>query len=180
MLILGHMGITVGLAGIAGCLVEKVAKKEFNINYGLVALGSMFPDIIDKPLGHMILRDTINYGRIFSHTLVFTALLWLVALWALRRGIFWPLAFSFGTLAHLVLDEMWQRPTVLFWPLYGWGFPSSGQDFLQGVLQSMHRPDVYLPEILGAAILIGFWLGKRGKTVPPIPKSINQGKEIPR
>lgn len=163
MLFLGHIGITLGLARFIELCTTKTGKysKYININYGLAAVGSMLPDIIDKPLGHLILRDSLNYGRIISHTLVFSSLLWLIALASLRRGIKWPLAFSFGSLVHLALDEMWQRPAVLFWPLYGWGFPSSNQDFLQGVLQSLHRPGVYLPEILGAVILIVLWLNRK-------------------
>lgn len=62
MLLLGHAGITVGLAVIAERAAKKIKGEDFNfnINYGLVALGSMLPNIIDKPLGHVILREILN------------------------------------------------------------------------------------------------------------------------
>lgn len=163
MLIFGHVGITIGLAKMIERAIRRTAKKDkfLNVHYGLVALGSMLPDIIDKPLGHIFLRESLNYGRIISHTLVFSALLWLIALAALRRGVRWPLAISFGSLVHLILDEMWQIPQTLLWPLYGWSFPHSSQNFLLGVFYSIYRPEVYIPEIAGAAILLLFWLDCR-------------------
>ena len=33
------------------------------------------------------------------------------------------LALAAGTFAHLILDEMWQVPVTLFWPLLGFSFP---------------------------------------------------------
>ena len=33
------------------------------------------------------------------------------------------LALAFGTLMHLILDQMWRAPTTLIWPAYGWAFP---------------------------------------------------------
>lgn len=41
------------------------------LDYRLLVLASMLPDIIDKPLGQVFLKDTFNYGRIYGHTLVF-------------------------------------------------------------------------------------------------------------
>jgi len=71
------------------------------------------------------LREALNNGRIISHTLVFAALLWVIAMAALRRGMYGPQAVSFGSLVHLALDEIWLKPATLFWPFLGWGFPYS-------------------------------------------------------
>ncbi|KJR98024.1 MAG: hypothetical protein VR68_12100 [Peptococcaceae bacterium BRH_c4a] len=45
------------------------------------------------------MRETLNNGRIISHTLVFAALLWVIALLALRKGMYGPMAVSFGSFA---------------------------------------------------------------------------------
>lgn len=37
----------------------------------LVIIGSMLPDLIDKPLGIYLMGNTLSNGRVLSHTLVF-------------------------------------------------------------------------------------------------------------
>lgn len=162
MLILGHVGITLGLAVVSEGITKKIKGDEFklNINYGLVALGSMLPDIIDKPLGHVILWETLNNGRIISHTLLFTLLLWVISLLALRWGIYWPLSVSFGSLAHLGLDLMWLKPSILFWPLFGSIFTYSDKDFISGIIQNLNKPRVFIPEILGGLIIVAFLINR--------------------
>ncbi len=160
---LGHVGITVGLAWAAGRASIKITGNDVNINYGLVALGSILPDIIDKPLGHVILKESLNNGRILGHTLLFVSLLFLFAMLTRHRGRGGSLSVFFGSAAHLALDKMWERPATLFWPLYGWGFPYGSGDFWLRLIQNMHKPENYIPEILGAAILVLFLIERRRK-----------------
>ena len=44
------------------------------VDIRLLAIGSLLPDIIDKPVGQVFFRGTFSDGRIFSHTLLFLAL----------------------------------------------------------------------------------------------------------
>ncbi len=37
-------------------------------------IGSMLPDIIDKPLGGLICKETLGNGRTYAHTLLFLLL----------------------------------------------------------------------------------------------------------
>jgi len=91
--------------------------------YQASALGSLLPDIIDKPVGQFFFRDTFSNGRIFCHTLLFLILITLAGLCLYRsRGKTWLLGFSFGTFMHLIQDQMWLEPRTFLWPLYGFAF----------------------------------------------------------
>lgn len=125
----------------------------------LLLVGSLLPDIVDKPVGQFFLRETFSNGRIFSHTLVFLALITIIGLYLYRRGgRTWLLALSFGTFTHLVFDQMWRAPHTLLWPAYGLVFDKV--DVTNWVPNMLHAlatdPQVYLPELAGAAILIWF------------------------
>ena len=137
------------------------------IDIRLLLLGSLLSDIIDKPIGRFLFRDTISNGRIFSHTLLFSILISLVGLYLYRsRGKLWLLVLSFGTFTHLIFDQMWRAPQTLFWPLYGFAFAKGDTGWMLSLLDALLRdPGVYLPELAGLAILIWFtWLVvRRGK-----------------
>jgi inner membrane protein len=125
----------------------------------LLLVGSLLPDIIDKPIGQFFFRETFSNGRIFSHTLVFLALITIVGLYLYRHsGRTWLLVLSFGTFTHLVFDQMWRAPHILLWPVYGFVFEKV--DLTNWVPRIFHAlftdPQVYLPELAGAAILIWF------------------------
>jgi len=136
--------------------VESVAD---HADLRLLLVGSLLPDIIDKPVGQLLFRETFSSGRIFSHTLIFLALITIVGLYLYRRRRqTWLLALSFGTFTHLVLDQMWHAPHTLLWPAYGLAFARA--DLTNWVPNMLHAlltdPQVYLPELAGAAILIWF------------------------
>jgi len=129
-----------------------------HIDYRFILLGSIFPDIVDKPLGMLIFSGVIANGRIYTHTLLVNLVLLFMGMYLLKRKGANFLAFSLASCFHLVLDEMWLDLQTLLWPLYGWGFPKQvishwWEHILQGLFTN---PWVYLPEIIGAVILLGF------------------------
>ncbi|MFC1907402.1 metal-dependent hydrolase, partial [Chloroflexota bacterium] len=70
-----------------------------------------------------MLRNTLDNGRIISHTLLFLLIITLIGIYLYRvRRRNWLIVISAGTLAHLVFDEMWRTPETLFWPLFGFAF----------------------------------------------------------
>lgn len=127
----------------------------------LFVIGSLLPDIIDKPLG--MLNENLSNGRIYSHTLLFLTVLGVAAWYQQRRTARrWLLALWLGTGAHLVLDSMWQTPETLFWPLYGWAFTRLEIENFTSWMQELsdevlRNPAVYLPEIIGV-IVLGWFL----------------------
>ena len=123
MLLLGHTGITLALA--KGIITSRKGKRFSElVDYRLVLIGSMLPDIIDKPLGGLILKDTLGNGRIYAHTLIFLLLLFGIGIF------FWVkykrpemLVLAGGSFVHHILDGMWRFPGTYLWPFYGWSFP---------------------------------------------------------
>ncbi len=131
------------------------------IDIRLLLIGSLLPDIIDKPLGIYIFPEALSNGRIFSHTILFLFIVTISGIYLFRsRGKTYLLAVSFGILTHLILDQMWLAPRTLFWPIYGIAFDKSGTT--DWIINIIHRlvidPTVYIPELVGLAILVWFVL----------------------
>lgn len=142
--------------------------ETFDVRFILV--GSLLPDIIDKPLGQVLLREILNNGRIFSHTLVFLAVVGASGLFVYRRySRTWLLALTLGTGAHLVLDSMWRTPQTLLWPAYGLAFDKGDMNlsqWTQGMMNGLFtNPAVNVPEIIGLIVMAWFlWdLLRQGK-----------------
>jgi membrane-bound metal-dependent hydrolase YbcI (DUF457 family) len=129
------------------------------IDIRVLLIGSLLPDIIDKPLGQLLLKDTLSNGRTFCHTLLFFLLIFLTGFYLYRnKGKDWGIILSFGVFVHLILDQMWRTPQTLLWPIYGFAFPKGDiANWLNNVLLALYTdPAIYLPELIGAVILIWF------------------------
>ena len=136
---------------------------------GLVAvglLGGVLPDLVDKPLGHLLLASTIDNGRLVAHSLAFLLLL-LVAgslLFRGRRPWLAP-ALALGVLSHQLLDAMWRDPSAWFFPLLGPFTPGHYPDyFLSGLTAELGSPSEWL---FGAATLALVLAVLRPAFVPP-------------
>jgi hypothetical protein len=142
MLLFAHLGLTL----LSGRFMRWA-------DMAFLALGSMLPDIIDKPLG-LLAFGTPAAGRTICHTLLFLFVLGALAVYL--RDVRVASVFA-GVLAHLTLDFMWQSPVVLLWPLLG-NFPRARElgvlDYLQVLLHGLGSPMVWVPEVLGLAYLI--------------------------
>ena len=170
MLLLAHTGITLGaatlLAGAAnirkksgnGILTWFTSLSEY-VDIRILIIGSVLPDIIDKPLGVFFFRDTFSNGRIYPHTLLFLVILAAAGYYLYRRRqSTWLLVLAFGTFAHHVLDEIWLTPKTMLWPFLGFAFDRVDvEDWLSFWLWDMFDyPHVFIPEILGLVILLWF------------------------
>ncbi|AKG53567.1 hypothetical protein DGWBC_0904 [Dehalogenimonas sp. WBC-2] len=134
----------------------------------MLFIGSMLPDIIDKPLGMWLFSDEFSNGRIFSHTLLFVLLLTAVGIYLYnRRSYLGVLVLAAGSLAHLILDGMWLTPKTLFWPVFGLGFEHHVyENWLGNIVHTLAtNPGVYIPEIIGGLLLaVFFWdIIRRGR-----------------
>jgi membrane-bound metal-dependent hydrolase YbcI (DUF457 family) len=148
------------------------------IDLAYLALGSILPDIIDKPLG-LIVFGTPAMGRIFAHTLLF--LLALTALAIALRDVRIA-SISGGVLAHLVLDSMWKSPVTLLWPFLG-NFPMTVElstfSYIQQLLFELTNPSVLIPEVLGLSYLIYFAFERRSSLVGRLSRVV-EGHRILR
>ncbi|MGA1873684.1 MAG: metal-dependent hydrolase [Thermoplasmatota archaeon] len=140
---LGHLGIP---------LVPFLLGREPDWDIRLLALGAFLPDIIDKPLGHLILSE--NNGRIFAHTLLFASLLLMAA--AAWRPL---MPLSLGVSSHLLLDGIFLDPRGALWPILG-GFESTDYEVIRW-LHAFAEPYTLTEELLGLAVLV-FVLWKFG------------------
>lgn len=161
MFILGHLGITVGIFALARKLPGLSA---IPMDLRLVALGAMLPDLIDKPLGQIILADHIGNGRMIAHTLLFCILLFAAGLYIYRgRQHTGMLVISAASFLHLLEDSLWNTPETLFWPLLGTGFPNNTPqigfaEFFLDILRTSYTPassHVFISEVIGLVFIMG-------------------------
>jgi membrane-bound metal-dependent hydrolase YbcI (DUF457 family) len=87
-------------------------------------IGAVLPDLIDKPVGYILLPGIVGYGRVFFHTLPVFAVLLIIGLllWRYRKSPI-ILAIAIGILSHQLIDMMWEDPANWLYPFLG---PYSG------------------------------------------------------
>ncbi len=130
-------------AGMSVLLVWTVFRDPA-IDYRLVVVGALAPDLIDALTG----------GTWAAHSVLFSVVLLLAVMLgtrhrrALRRRL---LALPIGTFLHLVLDGAWADTDAFWWPLTGWSFGDTP-------IPSLDRGWVNLVlEVIGAAALVWCW-----------------------
>lgn len=162
MFIFGHIGITLGIFYLLSRLFPK---KNIPVDLKWIAFGALLPDFIDKPLGRIILAESIGSGRIFAHTLIFAILLGLTAYYMFQqKGWIIPLIVAGASFCHVLEDQIWNSPGVFLWPLLGWGFPKDALSggFIEYFLRILTRSydpaysGVFIPEIIGLGIILLF------------------------
>jgi inner membrane protein len=184
MLLFGHLGITLGVALVCRQAYFALSKSGgtrgsrnglsggdchgghedprdrlpgglFDLRFWV--LGSILPDLIDKPLGHLFFSQFFGgNGRIYGHTLLFALLLFGIGLFLfLSKKKAWLLALGFGVLIHMVLDFTWRTPITFLWPLLGGNFPPEpeGDWILRMIIGLITSPGEYIIEIAGLVIM---------------------------
>ncbi|MFI5350105.1 MAG: hypothetical protein ACHQ2Z_11210 [Elusimicrobiota bacterium] len=165
MFLLGHLGI--------GLKTASPFRRDLPLKPLL--LGTLLPDLIDKPLYYGLAWATGRRGfdlglisgtRTFGHTLLFT--ISLAALASARRSKMIA-ALALGSATHLLLDvvsDVFTRKTdyslhILAWPLLGWRFPGYLYEGIGEHLGHFRQPFFLYAELIGAFILIAEWRGAR-------------------
>jgi hypothetical protein len=114
------------------------------IDYRLVALGAVLPDLLDAPFG----GARVAHGVLASVALLTIVVLATIGRRAARRR--W-LALPIGTFLHLVLDGAWATTTLFWWPL-------GGTSFGDHPLPSLERGGWSVAmEVVGALELAWLW-----------------------
>ena len=143
---------------VCGLVVGYLLADRFK-NMALIVpciFGALLPDLIDKPLGLLVLSSSIGSGRIFSHTLLFLLLL-LIAGLAIRSRYRAPalLAVAVGVASHQALDLMWEMPETWFYPFLGQFKPIVQEGwFLQKLLLELQNPVEWVSALLLALLLL--------------------------
>ena len=116
MFIFGHLGITLGIAFLVFYTLKIVPDRRL---YGFILTGAILQDLIDKPIGEILLANSISNGRLFAHTLLFVFILLLIGTCIYKRngseekGVVF---LGFCSFLHLCEDRMWLSPETLFYP----------------------------------------------------------------
>jgi membrane-bound metal-dependent hydrolase YbcI (DUF457 family) len=151
MLIFHHLFL--GL--IAGIILAVLLSNKWAVLYG--GIGAILPDLLDKPLGQILLVDTLNYGRIYAHTLILAVILIIfgLAIWYQNRKRILLLCIGAGILIHQLGDAMWNAPVNWFWPFLG-SFPPSSEIYPpipEGYLPFLYLASWIVAVIAGAAVI---------------------------
>ncbi len=157
MLFFGHLGLGV-VCGVGVTEADKLLEpsQPLQLDYRLVLLGAVLPDLLDKPVGELILPSAFHSGKIFGHTLLVSVCLLAVggALYHSRRktGV---LSLGIGTTSHLLGDAMWKTTATLLWPLLGWFRPEevTGSWFAR-MLNYLSSPFIFFTELTGLLLLV--------------------------
>ena len=191
MLLFGHVGIAAAAAKFTdfafpqeildnrdsgfrykiALTLAKIRDKTGKLDYRTIVIGSMLPDIIDKPLFLVFGESGLFTGRSHAHTLLFALLL-------LSGGIFrrksWLLTLALANVFHLMLDSIWDNPETLFWPFLGNFKLYEAEGWVSDLWYNLtHLPELYIPEIIGL-IVIGYLVYRILKT-RGINRFIRQG-----
>lgn len=152
-MILWHLGMTV--------LIVRFVFRDPDMDLRWVLVGSILPDLIDKPLGSVLFNETFRTHRLFSHSVLFPVLGLLIVLVVTRRGSAIRkglIGLVIGALVHLVLDAAWADPEAFWWPLFGFEFPHVADSAIGDLLRSMvSNPWVWAGEAAGGIYLIALW-----------------------
>jgi len=114
MLLMCHLFI-----GLVLGLMLSVRLRDRRLAF-FAAFGALLPDIIDKPLGHLLLAGTVDSGRIFFHGIAVLAIVRLFGFFLLQQKRIWSgIALALGILSHQLLDTMWDTPVNWWYPFLG-------------------------------------------------------------
>lgn len=99
-------------------LLKKRLPALQRVDYRLVALAAMGPDLIDKPLAVLYFYRRYKAAVLFAHTLLahLTIFGWIV--W--KKPQWWPYLAAFN--GHALLDRLWFFHDTWYWPFRGWRF----------------------------------------------------------
>jgi hypothetical protein len=127
----------------------------------LATIGSVLPDLVDKPMGYLIYGDILGHGRLYLHTLlllILLACLGVLAMHLYRSNLVAVVAGLFGL--HQAMDLMWLIPTTWFYPFLG-AFPTEAPVDLGGWLFALEVGSLSEWVFLGVLVLVivSIWRG---------------------
>ena len=142
-------------AGLTMLIVWFVMRGNPRVDYRVVAVASLLPDLIDKPIGRLILRTRYESGRIYAHTLLLNLALFCVLFFLRGRSKRQFVLVPISSLLHLAEDGVWSEPRLFWWPLFGTQFPRQPLvDGPFGFLNPANNPGAVWQEAVGVAVLL--------------------------
>lgn len=135
--------------------------RDPKVDVRFLFIGAMLPDLVDLPVGTLLLADRYSTGELWSHSLLIPTLYMSLVLLSTRRGRrrrAW-MALGVGWLFHLLLDGMWVNQEVFLWPFFGWAIPLGEPPFWALAWErAMSDPWRWIKEAVGLGYLIWLWI----------------------
>lgn len=174
---LGPIGLTLALVWVVGWILERLnrhvgsveyatnmvpswiaGRLSVGIDYRLILIGSLIPDLIDKPLVFLADPEFVNMSlRSFGHSLIGAFSMLLIVWFITRRWQRLPvLSFGFALVAHLVFDRMWEMAEVLLWPVLGYVLPEQNIPFSHWYQSHFNQLPNTLPDFVGIGVIAAF------------------------
>lgn len=136
--------------------------RDPKVDVRFLLVGAVLADVIDMPIGTIVLADRFSTGELWSHSLIFPTLYMSAVLLFTRRGRArraW-MALGIGWMFHLLLDGMWVDRDVFLWPFFGWEIPIGESPYWPLAWErAMSDPWRWMTEIAGLAYLVWLWAG---------------------
>lgn len=134
--------------------------RDPKVDLRFLLLGAVLPDLLDLPVGTLLLADRYSTGELWAHSLVLPALYMSVVLVTTRRGRSrraW-MAIGIGWLFHLLLDAMWLDQQVFLWPFFGIEIPSGVSPYWRLAFErAVADPWRWVMETVGLGYLAWVW-----------------------
>ena len=121
--------------------------KKLKINRYSLLIGSLLPDIVDKPLFLL----GFGNGRFFSHNLLFVIISFLIVYFSSRKNKTISFSFLAGLFFHLILDIPY---VPLFYPFIAYEFRFVEEPLLYWIKQLWTNPIVLITETIGLLFII--------------------------
>ncbi|MCI0887630.1 MAG: metal-dependent hydrolase [Chloroflexi bacterium] len=148
------------LAGLPVLSVNGISALTY-FDFRLVIIGSIVPDILDKPMGFLLAPDllnnnlrTIGHGGLFALAFVLAGL---AAHYIMRNPQL--LVMAIASAGHMVLDQMWQQWDTVFWPFLGLEFrqgTTTLSEYIRFHVQGLLHPAPL--DFVTAGIILGFMI----------------------
>jgi hypothetical protein len=144
----------------AGLWLFRWIFRDPRVDVRFLLLGTILPDLIDLPIGTLILADRYSTGELWSHSLLvpsvyMTGVVLLTRRGRRRRAL---MAVGVGWLFHLLIDAMWLDEQVFLWPWFGPIPPGESPFWPLAWERALNDPWRWISEAMGLAYLTWLWM----------------------
>ncbi len=153
-MLLWHLGIAT--------LIVYVTLGRRRIDYRMILIGAVLPDIVDGVLGLFLFEGQV--ARWIAHSMLAAIVVTVVIILGFkgdtRQSLF---GLGVGWLLHLVADGMWQAPQTFLWPAFETEFSTSPREPYSWdlLLDPIAHLTTWGGELIGLSILAWFWVAFR-------------------
>jgi hypothetical protein len=135
--------------------------RDPKVDIRFLLLGALLADVIDLPIGTLVLADRFSTGELWLHSLAIPTIYMALVMAFTRRGRrrrAW-MALGVGWLFHLLLDAMWVNEEVFLWPFFGWEIaPGEAPYWPLAWERALGDPWRWVKESIGMVYLVWLWL----------------------